>query len=69
MDRRLCQQCRLGHVGKELQVVEVVALTAGRVGSLLSRSTSALWRDVESLSIFDRVEKRDVVSDRLIMDM
>jgi len=48
---------------------EVVALATGRVGSSLSRSTSALWRDVESLSVFDGVEKRDVVSDRLIMDM
>lgn len=40
---------------------EVVALATGRVGSLFSRSTFALWRDVESLRVFDGVEKRDVV--------
>jgi hypothetical protein len=46
-----------------------VALATGRVGSLLSRSTSVLWRDVENLGVFDGVEKWDVVSDRLVMDM
>ena len=50
--------------GPCLQIVtgcEVVALATGRVGSLFSRSTFALWRAVESLRVFDGVEKRDVV--------
>lgn len=33
--------------------MEVVALATGRVGSLFSRSTSALRRDVESPNVFD----------------
>ena len=49
--------------------MDVVALATGRVGSLFSRSTFALWRDVDGLRVFDGVEKRDVVHERLITDV
>ena len=53
---------------KELWVVEVVALATGMVESLFSRSTSALWRGVES--VFDGVENgRDVVDECVFMGM